>query len=109
MKNFLQNGTAIDLVAVAAVASGAVVKIGAIIAVAADGAAIGESFAGYVEGCYTVPKATGAAWAVGDTLYWDDTAKNFTKTTTSNTKAGYAIAVAASGDATGAIRLVPSI
>lgn len=109
MKNYIQDGIALDLVAPAALVSGQVFKIGAIIAIAAIDAASGATLAGYVQGCYTVPKATGAAWAVGDTLYWDDTAKNFTKTATSNTKAGYAIAIAASGDATGIIRLVPTI
>lgn len=36
-----------------------------------------------------VPKAAGEAWAAGDVVYWDDTAKAFTKTATANTKAGY--------------------
>jgi predicted RecA/RadA family phage recombinase len=46
------------------------------------------------------PKATGAAWAVGDALYWDATAKQFTKTTTSNTLCGFAVEARASGDTT---------
>ena len=45
------------------------------------------------------PKATGAAWAVGDLLYWDATAKKFTKTATSNTACGYALQPAGSADA----------
>lgn len=44
------------------------------------------------------PKAAGAAWSIGDSLYWDDTAKNFTKTSASNTLCGYALAPAASAD-----------
>jgi predicted RecA/RadA family phage recombinase len=110
MKNYLQDGIALDLAVPYDVASGGAFKVGAIIAIATKAGVLstGDVIAAYVEGCYTVPKATGA-WAVGDTLYWDDTAKNFTKTSTSNTKAGYAIAAAASGDATGNISLVPSI
>lgn len=45
-----------------------------------------------------VAKATGAAWAVGDLLYWDDAAKNLTKTVGSNTKVGYCLEAALSGD-----------
>lgn len=42
---------------------------------------------------------TGAAWAVGDKIYWDDTAKKFTKTSTSNTLVGYALEAKLSADA----------
>ena len=42
---------------------------------------------------------TGAAWVLGDKIYWDDTAKKFTKTSTSNTLCGYALEAKASGDA----------
>lgn len=43
-------------------------------------------------------KATGAAWAVGDRIYWDDTAKKFTKTSTDNTACGWSLGTALSGD-----------
>ena len=42
---------------------------------------------------------TGTAWAIGDLVYWDATNSRFTKTSTSNTKAGYALEAKASGDA----------
>jgi predicted RecA/RadA family phage recombinase len=45
------------------------------------------------------PTDTGAAWAIGDTIYWDNTNHVFTKTSTSNTKCGYALEAKASGDA----------
>ena len=44
------------------------------------------------------PKAAGAAWSVGDALYWDDVAKAFTKTSAGNVLCGYALAAAASAD-----------
>lgn len=37
------------------------------------------------------PAETGVAWAVGDKIYWDATNGVFTKTTTSNTLAGYVL------------------
>lgn len=43
-------------------------------------------------------KVSGTAFAVGDKLYWDDAAKNVTKTATDNTAIGYAIEPAASAD-----------
>ena len=44
------------------------------------------------------PKETPLVISAGDTLYWDNTAKVMTKTTTSNTKCGVAIEDAASAD-----------
>lgn len=57
-------------------------------------------------GTYAVAKATGEAWALGAALYWDNTAKKFTTTTTSNTLAGVAESAALSADAVGNIRLI---
>ena len=111
MKNYVQDGVALDLAVPYDVASGAAFKIGAIIAVAACAGvqANGDVVAGYVQGVYDLASDTGTAWAVGDRVYWDDTNKWFTKTTTSNTKAGYVVQAKAAGDVTGRIRLVPSI
>lgn len=44
------------------------------------------------------PKATGEAWTVGTAIYWDNTNKKFTTTTTSNTKCGVALAPALAAD-----------
>lgn len=84
-------------------------KIGSIIGVAETNAASGAAFEGRVTGVHTIAKATGETWAIGDLLYWDDSAKKFTKTSTSNTKAGYAMSVTLTGDTVGNIRLVSSI
>lgn len=110
MQKYVQEGCALDLTAPSGGVTGDTpYKIGSIICIATADAAEAATFVGYVEGVYDVPKATGAAWAEGDLLYWDDAAKKFTKTSTSNTKAGYAVKAAASGDTEGRIRLVPSI
>lgn len=44
------------------------------------------------------PKATGGAFMVNGPVYWDNTAKNFTATSTSNTLVGYALEAALSAD-----------
>jgi len=59
-----------------------------------------------VSGLIEYDKATGAAWTPGDTLYWDDSAKKFTKTSAGNTPAGIAAESAGSSDTTGMILLL---
>lgn len=54
-----------------------------------------------------VPKASGQTWDVLQSIYWDDTAKNFTTTATANTLAGVVVSDAASGDTEGVIHLTP--
>lgn len=64
------------------------------------------TFSGHVEGIFTMAKATGSAWAVGQNLYWD-TANNNWVTAQSATarRAGIAAKLAASGDASGDVKL----
>lgn len=59
-----------------------------------------------VSGLIEYDKATGAAWVAGDTLYWDNSAGNFTKTSTSNTPAGIAAEAAGSSATTGIVLLI---
>lgn len=106
MKNFVQHGDILTVAAPAGgVSSGDPVLVGSIFGVASCTAAQAADVEIVTEGVFTLPKATGAAWAVGDVVYWDATAKNITKTSTANTKVGVATAVAASGDATGNVKI----
>lgn len=105
MKNYVQHGHRLTLAAPYDVASGAGFKVGSIIAIAAYTALSGANVEGQVEGVFDVAKATGAGWSVGDAIYWDDSAKKFTTTSSGNTKAGVAVLTAASGDTTGRVRL----
>lgn len=114
MRTQTQVGNVLDLTApydcinTAAYAAG--FKIGSIVGVAAETALNGAGLTGIVDGwCGVVAKATGAAWTVGVLLYWDDTAKNFTTVSTSNTKCGYATLAAATGDTVGTLRLEPCL
>lgn len=110
MKNYLQHGDTLDLVAPSGgVVSGRCVKVGVIIAIAAVTAAEGVTFAGKTTGCIEHAAATGQAWTVGQLLYWDDTAKVFTSTSSGNTKAGHAIAIKESAAAVGQVKLIPTI
>ena len=90
MKNHVQPGKTITLTAPYAVTSGDGLLVGAIFGVASGTAALGEAVETAVEGVYDLKKVASQAWAAGDKIYWDNTAKNTTKTLTSNTLIGVA-------------------
>lgn len=109
MQNFKNRFNRLTVTAAADTASGAFVQVGAaIFGVAVNAALNGKPLVLAVdEAVYSnAPKATGAAWAIGDILYWDNTAKNFTKTATNNIRVAVATAVAQSADAVGEVGLV---
>lgn len=107
MKNFIANGESLQIAAPSGgVIGGAIFKAGSLIGVIVASAAEGELFTLKIKGAYSgLPKAAGAAWAVGDMLYWDATNSVLTKTATSNTFAGYAYTDALSADVVGDILL----
>jgi len=90
----------------AALAAGVGVKIGVRIGVTlvAIAATTGVG-AVAMEGVFKVAKATSQAWTQGAIIYWDDTAKNFTTTSSGNTAAGYVFEPAGSSDTTGIVKL----
>ena len=111
MKNFVQPGNVIEVPsAAAAVTSGQVVVIGALLASANHAAALGEPYNATLDGVYEVPKAAGSAWTLGLPLMWDASASAFTVVgtpATGDVTAGGATAfvAAASADTTGYVRL----
>lgn len=106
MKNYLGVGDTVDLPApTGGVISGVAYLIGALLAVANVTAAQGTVVAFSRKGMFTLPKATGQTWTAGALLYWDNTAKNFTTTASTNTRAGIALADAATGDTSGKVLL----
>lgn len=107
MKTYVQPGNTITLTAPYAVASGDGLLVGSIFGVAAGTAAIGEAVEAALTGVYDLKKVASQAWAAGDKVYWDNTAKEATKTTTSNTLIGVAVVAVAggAGDTIGRVRL----
>lgn len=107
MKNYVQPGNIITLTAPYAVTSGDGLLVGAIFGVASGTVALGEAVETAVEGVYDLKKVASQAWAAGDKIYWDNTAKNTTKTLTSNTLIGVATEAVAGGatDLIGRVRL----
>lgn len=108
MKNFVEKGGTVVVTAVADTASGDFVRVGALGGVAVSAALAGQELVlDIAGGVYSLPKATGAAWAQGDYLYWDATAKKFTKVAAGNVPAGTAHAAAEAAAAVGNV-LLPS-
>jgi hypothetical protein len=104
VKNSIQPGEVLALPAPYAVASGGGALIGAIFGVAVTALANAEVGSFQLCGVYTLPKATGAA-TLGAKAYWDNTNKNVTATSTSNTLIGVFVAAYASGDTSANVRL----
>ena len=107
MKNYVQPGNTVTLTAPYAVSSGDGLLVGAIFGVAAGTAALGEPVEAALTGVYDLKKVASQAWAAGDKVYWDNTAKEATRTTTSNTLIGVAVVAVAggAGDTIGRVRL----
>jgi len=107
MKNYVQPGKTITLVAPYPVSSGDGLLVGAIFGVATASAANGETVEAALVGVFDLKKAASQIWAVGDKVYWDNTAKETTKTATSNTLIGVAVEAVANGasDTVGRLRL----
>ena len=107
MKNYVQPGNTITLTARYAVTSGDGLLVGSIFGVAAGTAALGEPVEAALVGVYDLKKVASQAWVAGDKIYWDNTAKQTTKTLTSNTLFGVATEAVAGGatDLIGRVRL----
>ena len=100
-RNFIQPGNTITLTAPSGgVVSGTVYLIGALLVVAQSTAAQTLPFEAKTTGVFELPKATGQTWSEGAKVYWDNTAKNFTTTSSGNTLAG--VAVKPGGEISGA-------
>ncbi len=105
MKNYIQKGENLTLAAPYGVTSGGGVKTGLIFGVAAGDALSGADVDLVTEGVFDLPKVSTDVFAVGAAVYWDDTAKLMTSTTSGNTKIGVAVLAAANPSGTVKVRL----
>lgn len=108
MKNFVAEGKRVDVIAPADVASGQALLVGTgLFGVVAGARSSGETAVLVTEGIFTIKAKAADVVAVGDKLYWDDTNKELTITSTANTYVGVAISAkgAVAGDVE--IKLTP--
>jgi len=106
-KNYSQKGEVLTLAAPYAVSSGGGALVGATFGVAQSDVASGDDGVFDVEGVWTLTKATGTSTggSQGARAYWNNTNKNVTAVSTSNTLIGVFTATCADGDATCTVRL----
>jgi predicted RecA/RadA family phage recombinase len=109
MKNSIQPGETLTLVAPAALTSGQLFRVGLIAAVASAAALSGAEVEGLTAGVFDVPKAGSQAWTVGQAIYGVGTTTLVatTATTSGNIFLGVAVAAVGSGagETVGRIRL----
>ena len=109
MKNFLQDGETLTLIAPAGgVTSGVAVLVGDLVVIPVNDAAAGEEFQGTKRGVYANQlKAAGTAWTAGDVLYFDSADSTFKAATGATARrAGFAAADADAADTTGTVELL---
>ena len=105
MRNSLFAGNNVTLPAPYALTSGQLAQVGSIIGVAQAAAAAAADVVLVRQGVFSLSKATGQAWTVGATLYWDNAARNVTTTVATNKMIGAAFAAALTADTTGSVLL----
>lgn len=103
--NYLQDGDILTFTAPYAVASGGGFLVGSLFAVALSAAANGASVQAQRGGVWTLPKLQADDVSVGAKLYWDNTNKRLTLTSSGNTLVGAAIAAAGTSATTVSVML----
>lgn len=108
MINMIQEeGDRIDLTAPYARDAGQGALVGALFGIAINDVANGAVGAFQVEGIFDITKKSGDTPAQGALVYWDDTNKYVTTTSSGNTLIGHAVAAAGSSDPTVRVRIRP--
>lgn len=106
MKNYLEAGNTIPIASMPEDAdSGEFIKVGALYGVAQAAYASGAAGILARTGVFLLPKVTGTAWVQGDKLFWDVSAKKFTKDATKFPLEAVAFVAAGSSDTTGQVLL----
>lgn len=105
MKNYVQDGDFLTLVAPHECASGAGALVGSLFGVATGNIADGAEGEFATTGVYDLAKVPAQAWTVGAKVYWSAADRQCTTVATGNTLIGAAVAEAANPSATGRVRL----
>jgi len=108
MKNFIQPGNVVTLVAPYNLISGQGALVGAIFGIAATDALQGTPVEAVRDGVFVLGAVTADTLAIGEKVYWDNTARRITKTATNNVLVG-AAAAAKSGTETSATVLLDGV
>lgn len=104
---YIQKGDTIDYKngGSSAIEYNEVVVLASRISIAGEKIAVGATGSLQVTGVYELPAVNNEAFAVGDLLYWDATAGKLTKTSTSNTAAGWCVEAKATAGTLGKVKI----
>ncbi|MCO6385019.1 DUF2190 family protein [Oceanicola sp. 502str15] len=105
MKNYVQKGENITVTAAAAATSGQGVLVGNLFGIAAGDAEIGDDLDLVTVGVFSMAKVSTDVLAVGDPVYWDDTAKLATADDDSGANAEIGLAVTAAANPSGTVNV----
>lgn len=105
MKNAIQAGVTLSLLAAAAMLSGEAVLVGKIFGVAVANVAAGQQGEFRTEGVFELPALGTDVAAQGAILYWDAANKRLTTTAAGNTRVGVAVVAKANGPAVATIKI----
>jgi len=108
MKNKLQTGNVISVIAPYAVMSGQALQVGALVGVASNNAAINAPVEIDRQGVYSLAAVAVDTGAIGAKAYWDNTAKRITTSSAGNTLVGCFTEPKGNGD-TGATVLLDGV
>lgn len=115
MKNAVQPGKVLDLVAPYAVDAGELLVSGAIVGVAAHDAENGATVSTHVEGVYDLAKVPAVVFTQGEIVYVPAAGGPVTDNSDADSnsggtvKVGYAVKAAGGGQSTVRVRLVPVV
>lgn len=90
-------------------AAGEAFKVGSILAVAAVTGTTGDVVAAHRVGEWAITALSTDQAAVGAKLYWDDTNKRLTTTSSTHKKVGYAVVAKTNGQTTARVKLIPLV
>ena len=105
MKNFIQPGDVLTVTAPYDVDSGDGCLVGSLFGVAAYDADSAGTVDLVTEGVFDLAKTTSQAWTVGQLMYWDNSGKKVTSTSSSNKLIGVCAKAAGTNDTTGHVML----
>jgi len=105
MKNYIQPGKILTLVAPYTVVSGAGAMVDAIFGVATVDVTSGSSGEFQIEGVFDLAKTSAQAWTLGQLIYWDNTNKRCDSSSAVGPEIGVCTEVAANPTSTGKVRL----
>jgi predicted RecA/RadA family phage recombinase len=105
MKNYIQPGKILTLVAPYTVASGAGAMVDAIFGVATVDITNGSPGEFQIDGVFDLAKTSAQAWTQGQIIYWDNTNKRCDSNSALGPEIGVATEIAANPTSTGKVRL----